>query len=163
MNKRKSSNENKRSVDTVFVLLIFCGFAISVLLVLLLSGSIYQNISDMTREGEGERIALSYIRTRIRNFDQAGAISVGEFNGIPALLFEEELGGNHFTTTIYIYDGWVRELFHETAVPFEPEDGTPLIRADYLGFEEIDDIIKISTGFGSILISPRSMPESEGL
>jgi len=166
MKRVKGSDNNKRSVDTVFVLMIFCGFAISVLLALMLSGSIYQNMITTAREGQGERIALSYIRTRVRNFDKTGAIFVGEFGGSSALFFHEELGGRNFATTIYLYGGFIRELFHEIGedtFPFLPSDGTELIRAESLDFVKEGNLIKVSTEYGNIMLHPRSMLESGGL
>jgi len=159
------SSHNK--VDTVFVLMIFCVFAVSVFLVLMLSGSTYRNIADISSEGRDDRIAMSYIRTKVRNADSAGSIYVSEFHGLSALSLEEYFGGNTFVTHIYAYDGWIFELFHVAGVEFTPEDGVPIIRADYLSFEEIaGGLIRVSTDSGSLFIYPRSgvgmKVESEG-
>ena len=147
----------RNRVDTVFVLMIFCVFAISVFLVLILSGSIYRNMADTAGEGQNERIALSYIRTRIRKTDGAGSISVGSFHDLSVLSLEETLGERVFVTYIYLYDGWIHELFHERGQDFLPRDGIALVRADSLSFEEVEEgLIRVSTDYKSLLIYPRS-------
>ena len=152
--------KNHGMVDTVFVLVIFCIFAMSVLLVLMLSGSIYGHITDVSSEGRDERIVLSYIRTKIRNTDSKGVISIIDFHGINTLSLKENLGEREFVTWIYVYDGWVRELFHEAGnfqIDFMPENGIALVRADFLNFEIIENnLLQVKTGFGSMLIYPRS-------
>ena len=154
MNKTRSQNK----VDTVFVLMIFCIFAVSVLLVLMLSGSTYQNIIETSRDGQNERIALSYIRTKVRNTDTANSVNVSDFNGLPALSLEEVFWDTTFVTYIYLYDGWVHELFHERGQNFLPRDGVPVIRADSLSFEEVEGgLIRVATDVGSLLLYPRSV------
>jgi len=158
MNKPRS-NQNK--VDTVFVLMIFVVFAVSVLLVLMLSGSTYQNMIEISSEGQNERIALSYIRTKVRNADSAGSVYVSKFNDLTALSLVETFGGTTFVTYIYLYDGWIHELFHERGQDFLPQHGVPVIRADSLSFETVDGgLISVVTDFGSLLIFPRSASEN---
>ena len=153
--KRKISSD--RRVETVFVLMIFCVFAVSVLLVLMLSGSTYQNMNDIAREGQNERIVLSYIRTKIRSLDNAASISVGTVGESSALFLEEDIYGRHFVTVIYFQDGWVRELFHEQGHDLMPQAGVPIIQADSLSFEMVgNDLIRVSTDLQTLLISPRS-------
>ena len=144
-------------VDTVVVLLIFCVFASSVFLVLMLGGSTYQNMINISNEGQNERIVVSYIRTKIRNTDSADSISVGTFDGHSTLFIEENFGGSTFVTLIYLYNGWVKELFHEKGQNFLPQDGMPIIRADSLAFEELSGgLIRVITDYGSLIIYPRS-------
>jgi len=156
MTKVTKNSSNK--IDTVFVLMIFCVFAMSVFLVLMLSASTYRNMVDISNEGQNERVAMSYIRTKIRKADTAGAISVSDFNGVSALSLVEEVGGRNFVTLIYYHEGWLNELFHEVGFDyFAPGDGIPIIRVDSLRFDMIDDsLIRITTDKESLLITPRS-------
>ena len=143
-------------IDTVFALLIFCVFAVSVLMVLMLSAGTYKNITEITRDGYDERTALSYIRTKAKSYDTAGGISIGSFNGIPALCFDEEIDSTIYRAMIYYYDGWVYELFSEAGLDFEHEDGVKIIKVPNLAFEEIGNrLIKVGSGAGELLIYPR--------
>ena len=144
-------------IDTVFVLIIFCIFAISVLMVLMFGASIYQNMTEITREGQNERTVLSYIWTKTKNEDGAGRVTVGFFHGLSALFYEEEFDGVPYRTMIYFHDGWVYELFSDASLEFYPEDGVQIIRAENLFFTQTSfGLIKVSSGDKSLLLSPRS-------
>ena len=148
-------------IDTVFVLLIFCFFAMSVLLTLMLGGSIYKHMTDLSEDGYDERTCLSYIWSKVKNDDEAGRITVGDFGGISALCLVEVYGDTAYETRIYLYDGWVYELFCEAGLGADPEDGTPIIKSGALAFEALEDgLIKVSAGSRSILISPRGQTGS---
>ena len=153
----------KSKVDTVFVLIIFSVFALSVLMVLMLGARVYKNMTDITSENQEERTLLSYIWTKVKNGDKSGSISVGDFYGLTTLCFDEDFGGTPYRTAIYQYDGWLYELFCETEMlsdpsgGFLPEDGVQVMRIDELVFENAEyGMIKVSTGTGSLLLSPRS-------
>ena len=144
-------------IDTVFVLIIFCVFAVSVLMVLMLGASIYQNMTEISRDEQDERTVLAYIRTKIRTNDEGGMLYIGEFNGLPALCYDEEFGDIHFRTVIYHYDGWVYELFTEVGIDFYPEDGTRIMPLDDLKFYEAEHgLIRVTSGAKSLLLFPRS-------
>ena len=146
-----------RRADTVFVLLIFCLFAMSVLITLMLGAGVYKHMTDISGEGYDERTCLSYIWTKIKNSDQIGKISVGDFDGTPALRLSEVYGDTTYETRIYLYDGWVYELFCEESLDAHPSDGVPIIKTDSLSFEQLDDgLIRASAGSGNVLLYPRS-------
>jgi len=146
-----------RSVDTIFVLIVFSIFAFSVLMVLMLGASVYRNINDISRDGVYEQTAMSYIWTKTKNFDNADSIKVGDFAGASALFIDEKLGGTEFRTSIYFYDGWLYELFNETALEFSPADGTRIVMIDDLSFKDIGNgLIQVIAGDRQLILSPRS-------
>jgi hypothetical protein len=146
-----------KKIDTVFVLAVFSIFAASVLLVIVLSGNAYANITEISDDGQSERILISYIRTKIRATDNANAIFVGTFHGNSALFLEENLNGREFVTAIYLHDGVVRELFHERGGDFLPEDGVAIIHTATLFFEQADHgLIRVITDIGDAYFFPRS-------
>jgi hypothetical protein len=143
-------------IDTIFVLLIFCVFAISVLMVLMLGANTYENVTKMTRDGREDLSVLSYIWTKVKNYDDAGCIYIGDFNGISALYIEEVYGETIYYTAVYQYDDWLYELFCEFGVDLFPEDGSPIIRLDDLTFTEYKGgLIEVSSGNRNLLIFPR--------
>ena len=119
-------------VDTVFVLIIFCVFAISMLMVLMLGASIYKNMTVVSRDGYDERTTLSYFWTKLKNGDEEGRVYLGDFQGIPALCLAEVYGDTTYLTMIYKYQGKVCELFTEEGVQLDPDAGTPVTKS-YLG------------------------------
>ena len=150
-------NLQRNRVDTVFVLMIFCVFAFSVFLVLMLSASTYSNMTERSQRGQNERIALSYVRTKVRNADSAGAVTLAYFNGVPALSLTEDFDGVVFLTYIYHYDGHLRELFFRQGDEFTPGDGVPIIRSGELNFSKsAEGLLSVNTDYGSLLLFPRS-------
>jgi len=152
----KTMNKGHR-LDTVFVLIIFCIFAVSVLMVLMLGAGIYQNMTELSREQQNERTVLSYIRTKVRSNDENGRIYIGEFNGLPALLYDEEFDGRVFRTAIYHYDGYIYELYSEVGIDFAPNEGTQIMPLDSISFETLESgVIRVSAGTKSILLHIRT-------
>ena len=144
-------------IDTIFVLIIFCIFAVSVLMVLMLGASIYQNMTEVSREGQDERTALSYIRTKVRTNDEHGRFYVSEFGGIPALVYDEEFGDRTFRTSIFHYEGSLRELFTDADLDFMPSAGIELLPLDEIDFDDLGNgLIRITTGTKSLLLYPRT-------
>ena len=159
----KTTGKNK--IDTVFVLIIFSVFALSVLMVLMLGARVYKKATDITSEAQSDRTLLSYMWTKVKNGDKSGSVSAGEFYGIPALCFDEVISGTQYRTVIYQYDGWVYELFSEYSLftetdpeqQFKPVDGVRVMRIDDLSVEEAAyGLIKVTSGGRSLLLSPRS-------
>ena len=145
-----------RSIDTIFVLIVFSIFAFSVLMVLMLGANIYRNINELSNYEQYEHTSLSYVWTKTKNFDDAGSIRVGDFNGATALFIYETIGGTEYRTVIYHYDGWLVELFSESALDFSIEDGTRIMRSDGLLFEDLGNgLIQVTTGRMKLLLSPR--------
>jgi len=132
-------------------------------MVLTLGANTYGRITEMSREEQSERTVLSYIWTKIKNGDDAGSISVGDFHGLPALRIDEEYGGIRYRTVIYHYNGWVCELFSEEGLDFTPSDGVRIIAAEDLGFAELEyGLIRASAGTRSLLFFPRSAARGAG-
>ena len=146
-----------RSIDTIFVLIVFSIFAISVLMVLMLGASIYRNINETSRENEAEQTALSYIWTKTKNYDNADSLGIGEFNGSQALFIYETFGDMVYRTVVYHYDGWLYELFSEATLEFSPADGVRIVMVDDLSFELVDSgLIRAASGTMNIFLTPRS-------
>ena len=152
-----------RNVDTIFVLIIFSIFAFSVLMVLMLGASVYRNVNDISREGQQEHTALSYIWTKTKNYDSAGSIYAGEFHGLSALFIDEHIGDSTFSTAIYCYNGWLLELYGESLTGFSPSDGVPVAQIDSLSFRELSNgLIEVTAVDLSFMLHPRSGLQKEG-
>lgn len=103
--------ENRHIVDVLFVLALFCVFAISALMLVMLGANVYQKTVNDMNHNYNSRTAFSYITEKIRQNDTSSAVSVGTLNGKPAILLSQEADGKLFTTYLYEYDGYLTELF----------------------------------------------------
>ncbi|MCL2604966.1 MAG: DUF4860 domain-containing protein [Defluviitaleaceae bacterium] len=156
MSNRKSSLKT----EAVFSVLLFTAFAIAVLMTLMLGASFYQRMNEMSQSGHEERTSLSYIWSKIKNNDKIDMISVGDFEEIPALLLFQVYGDTKYVTRIYVYEGWIYELFSEYGLEMLPENGTPILEAPSLSFAQTGNgMIRVTAGLGSVLIYPRSGSE----
>ncbi|MCL2499507.1 MAG: DUF4860 domain-containing protein [Defluviitaleaceae bacterium] len=143
--------------DSIFSILLFTAFAIAVLITLMLGASFYQRMNDMSQSGYEERTSLSYIWSKVKNNDRIDMISVGDFEGIPALLLFQVYGSTTYVTRIYAYDGWIYELFSEYELEMLPENGMPILETSSLSFtQENNGMIKVTVGSSSAFVYPRS-------
>ncbi len=141
MKKRGKSH----SVDTVFVLTLFCAFATCVLLVLVLGTKAYSAVRNESDETYSCRTALSYISQKLHHSDHAGSVTIGEHCGAPALILGESYDGVLFNTFIYYYDGNVYELLCEEGLDLDIDAGNPILPAGALSFEKTgENLLKIT-------------------
>ena len=128
-------SKNTPTVNIVFVLAVAFLFVASVLLVLLMGARVYGNIEEASSSRHNERVCLSYLVVKARASDRAeNAVRVGTFGGAPALYLEERFDDTAYETVIYVYDGWVRELFREKGLELPPASGVPIVEAESLAF-----------------------------
>lgn len=133
------------SVDAVFVLSLFCVFAAAILLTLLLGVRAHSAMKTAADSAYYSRTAISYITEKLRHCDAENGAKIGSFGEEPALVLREDYGGAEYTTTIYLYDGQVRELFCESGLELSPAAGSAIIEGQALSFEKAGDkLIKIS-------------------
>ncbi len=132
------------TVDTVFVLVLFAVFAITVLFVLMSGAGVYKNTQSLMQERYEERTALSYITAKVNHYDTDGTIYVTEFEGLDALAFKAEVGGVDSVTYMYYYGGSVRELTCPDGIELTPDAGQKIIEAADLDFETDGDLITVT-------------------
>ncbi|NLF79900.1 MAG: DUF4860 domain-containing protein [Clostridia bacterium] len=136
----RNSNRGQKIGD-LLALLIFCAFTAAILLVLMLGAHIYQGISDRNSANADQRLAISYIETKLRHSDTLDGVYLGSFQGyeelnaISTLYLEEDYGDSVYHTMIYCYDGWIRELYCEKGLQFTPDAGMKILPAQSLDFE----------------------------
>lgn len=140
MRKQKTS----QTIDVIFVLVLFCTFAAAILMVLLTGASSYKEIVATMEEHYEERTALSYIEAKVHHYDLDGAVAVGRYADRNGLRLQETVNGRSYSTWIYYYDGYVRELFCEDGLELMPDTGQKIIEAQSFIAEKIkDDLFRI--------------------
>ena len=151
------SNRQHRQLhmDSLFVLLLFTLFSLALLGVLLTGAGVYQRLVQRDLSAYTQRTALQYIATKLRQSDQADALSVASFDGDTAgndtLFLREEIEGTSYLTRVYVWDGYLRELFAAADDPFAPEDGEKILAADSLSFtyDQAQGLLQVSLDTGS--------------
>ncbi|MDO5345682.1 MAG: DUF4860 domain-containing protein [Lachnospiraceae bacterium] len=95
----------KHSMDLVFALVLFAGFAVCAMLLVLLGARIYSRTAQ-TMNTVDTPVFLSYLTEKLRSSDGAEAVSVGEDG---SLQIGQEMEGGVYVTWIYVEDGSLKE------------------------------------------------------
>lgn len=122
-------------LNTVFVLLLFCVFALAVLMTLLSGAGAYQSLNENMEQQYTERTGLAYLEAKLRHYDENGAVQLESFADTTALALYEQVDGTQYKTLIYHHDGYIRELFFEDGLQFHPEDGQCVLEAQQITFQ----------------------------
>ncbi len=148
-------------LQLLFTLTLFCVFAASSLLVVILGSRVYsKTISDMNGNYD-IRTSLNYITEKIRQSDRAGSIQIGSFGDSDSLLLDQTVDGTVYRTWIYQYDGYLYEIFAHKDAALQPANGQAIMPLAALScaYEE-PGLLRIQTTgadglTASLLLSPR--------
>lgn len=120
-----------------------CLFGAALLLSLAAGAGVYRQVQRRTEESAETRLGLSYLTAKVHAYDAAGGVRAGEFGGATALYLLEELDGVGYETILYVYDGYLRELFCEQGWELEPTDGEPIAEARRLTVSQRDRLLTL--------------------
>ena len=112
-------------------------FAVCVLLVLLTGAQTYRAQTERDDASWQRRTGVQYVAAKLRHADEAGAISFSGGDGAPwydAMNLRETYDGQEYVTSIYYYDGYLRELFTVAGGVYAPEDGEAVLAVQGLQF-----------------------------
>ena len=109
-------------IDFLFPVALFFVFAVSALTVILLATNIYRSATEHSSLNYTAGTSLSYISEKIHQSDENGSVSLGTFDGLDALILEQEYDGASYFTYIYTDEHELKELFVKEGVKsFEME------------------------------------------
>jgi len=119
--------ERGHVIDLLFTLALFCVFAASSFLVVLMGANIYkQTVTQMT-QNYNTRTSLSYLAEKIRQNDIIDGIRIGEVEGATALILEQKVGESTYQTWIYSSGGELREVMVAQGTKVKAADGQPIM------------------------------------
>lgn len=124
------------SLDGLLVLLLFGIFAASILSVLMTGADAYQRLTRRNQSSYTYRTVTQYIAARVHSADAQNGISATTFGGTDTLELAETIDGETYTTKVYYYDGYIRELFTSEGGEYQPEDGDRVIEAQGLSLSQ---------------------------
>ena len=106
-----NKNETRHMIDVLFVITLFCVFAVCSVLLIAVGAKVYQNTINNMETHFTSTTALSYITEKIRQNDISGNLSIEKFDGNDALVLSSEYNGEEYCTYIYSFNGHLKELF----------------------------------------------------
>lgn len=140
----------KHNIDTVFILLLFAVFAMTVVAVLALGANQYKKLVERDNNAYNKRVITSYVAAKIRGCDMAGAAEAGGFrkasvpDGVETLHLYQTIEGEKFDQRIYCYNGYLYELLTTADNEIEPEAGNRIMEARQLSFDAEGDFLQIT-------------------
>lgn len=142
--------ENRSRITDVLGLLCLTVFALCLLLVLLSAASLYRNLVDRGENAYVRRTALQYLTTRVH---QAERVAVGELEGCEALVLEETVDGEAYTTWVYCYEGWLRELCVVPGAKLPPKAGETILEAEDFSLQQEEHLLSVIFDGEELLLS----------
>jgi len=151
---------------TIASLLLACVFAVTLLMAMVTGAGVYRRVAEQAERGNERRLGLTYMTSKILGSDETGRVECGSFGGSGAVYLYEDLDGLTYETILYVYDGWLMELFCEKDWELEPGDGEQIVQAQRLDVEREGNLLRLGyTGgsgqYSSTLLALRSAGEEE--
>ena len=137
------------SLDVLLSLVLFCLFAGSVLMVLMLGVESYQGVVQSMEDSYQERTCLQYIATKVNHYSGEHAVTVTQYGDGSALALCETIGGDAYVTYIYTHEGYMMELFCVSGADLDPSAGFKVMDVEGLEFTSVtDNLIYITCSGG---------------
>ncbi|MCR5428640.1 MAG: DUF4860 domain-containing protein [Lachnospiraceae bacterium] len=144
-NDEKKVKSRSALVSAGSTIIIIAFFAIAALVLLSAGTREYERIVLAANENFELRTSLSFVATKIRQYDSEGCVSVEKIDGTDVLVLREEIEGDIYDTMVYFRNGYLCELMQAEGY------GDPDL--DF-GFEAIEiDSFEIKGGDGTITLS----------
>ena len=124
------SRENQHMIDILFVLSLFCVFAVSSVVIILFGAHIYRSTVSQMDDNYTARTSIAYITEKI-------AIEIRNENGHQILMMTTMIDDTAYATSLYEYDGWLYELFARTDIELPLDAGQPIMEIQELTFSQL--------------------------
>ena len=136
-------NEQKQlKMGSLLALMVFGVFAACLLFLLLTGADVYQKMRERDTATYESRTAVQYMTTRVRQADRAESITAEMFDGLDALVLQEEIEGETYETKLYCYDGWLTELYAAADSDLSPADGEKILELKGLELSLQDGLLQ---------------------
>lgn len=129
-------SNNHHIVDIIFVLSLFCVFAVMALFVVVLGANVYKSINSNMTSNYNSRTSVAYITEKVHQSDTPGSVKISELSGSDALVLTQELEGQTYETWIYIYEGQLSEVLVKQGRDPSPSAGQTIMELAALDLED---------------------------
>lgn len=141
----KKQLNHQHIIDFLFVLSLFCVFAVSSVLLILFGADIYNKTVQQMECNYSSRTSIAYITEKIRQSDIEHAINIISQDDTQILMLTTVINDIPYATSLYEYNGYLYELFARTDLELPLDAGQPVIELHSLSFSQIKpNILKIT-------------------
>lgn len=129
----------------VFPLLLFLVFVMCALFLILIGGRVYENINNRSELTYEKDIAFSYIANKVRQADEAGAVSLTDVDGVQVLTLKQTIESTAYVTQIYYRDGSLWELFADQNSGLSIGDGNQILECKEITMDMEGHLLHLKT------------------
>lgn len=141
----KKQTYQQHMIDILFVLSLFCVFAVSSALLILFGADIYKKTVQQMENNYSTRTSIAYITEKIRQSDIEHAIKIISQDDTQILMLTNIINNVPYATSLYEYDGYLYELFARTDLKLPLDAGQPIMELHSLSFSQIEpNILEIT-------------------
>ena len=134
----------QHATDIVFVLSLFCVFAVLVLFVVVFGANVYQGIAKDMDENYNTRTSVAYLSEKMRQNDVRGSVEIREVGNSDALVLIQKVNENSYETWIYVQGGKLWEVTVAAGKEVAPGDGQEIMDLSGLQLTEVsENLIRI--------------------
>ena len=139
------NKKHQHIIDIMFLLSLFCIFAMSSVTLILFGADIYQKTVSQMDSNYSARTSTAYITEKIRQSDSSGSITISNYNNTDVLMLTSEINGVTYATSLYEYNGYLYELFSRADIELPLDAGQPIMEIEKLRFKKCNDnLLEIS-------------------
>ena len=133
------TERTSKKIDMVFVLALITLFAATSLALVLIGAKQYRHVTNVRTANHEDRTTSSYLAEKIRQNDTAGAITVCDLQGVPALSIASTEEDVTYITYIYYHEDALRELVVTEYSMFSLSSGQAIIEMQGFDIPLIND------------------------
>ena len=131
--------QQKHIIDILFVIALFCLFALSAIFLISIGADIYGKTVTNMENNFDTRTALAYVTEKIRQSDQKDQITTGELDGCQALIITSHAADSDYYTYLYAFEGHLKELMVKQDILLGPEAGQDIFEASDFRVHLVND------------------------
>lgn len=136
MNKKQ---QNNHTIDMVFVITLFFVFSLSALMLVIIGADVYKKTVASMDSNYISRTSFAYVTEKIRQNDSYDSIEIKPYGEGDALLLKETIEDTSYTTYLYIYNGYLMELFAKSDQDLSPDSGQKILAIQSFSIKKINN------------------------
>ncbi len=141
---KHKSDHARHTIDTLFVITLFCIFAMCSILIIAVGAGVYKKTITNWEEHFTTGTSISYLTEKVRQSDASGSVFAGNYDGNDALVIKQVFNDEAYYTYIYLYDGYLKELFAKEDAEVIPEAGENIFEIKDFRVYEASDLITMT-------------------
>lgn len=131
--------EERHIIDILFVIGLFCIFALSTIFLISIGADIYGKTVSNTENNFNDRTSFAYVTEKIRQADRSGAITASTLEGKSALKIQRTVQDTVYITWLYEDEGYLKELMVREDTPLSLSAGQKILPVSDFSVSRIQD------------------------